>query len=104
MSPENEQSRIKRIRNDQLTGGISAGHEVERAEHILDAVFGIGRHLSVVDLSDNYPASPHVSIEEAAASQVSLQVALEHEITLENSGVSPVKKGLPPCLRVKNSA
>ena len=73
MSPDIEPSRVKRIRNDFLNGGVSAGQEVERAEAMLDIVFGPGRHLLVIDTSDFYPEGPDVSIEEAAAKQTRLQ-------------------------------
>ena len=104
MSPDIEPSRVKRIRNDFLNGGVSAGHEVERAEAILDAVFGPGRDLLVIDTSDFYPEGPDVSIEEAAAEQTRLQEAIDQEIASENLGNSPVKNGLPPCLRAKKTS
>ncbi|KKU01465.1 MAG: hypothetical protein UX03_C0040G0011 [Candidatus Woesebacteria bacterium GW2011_GWE1_45_18] len=104
MSPDIEPSRVKRIRNDFLNGGVSAGQEVERAEAMLDIVFGPGRHLLVIDTSDFYPEGPDVSIEEAAAKQTRLQEAIDQEIVSENLGDSPVKNGLPPCLRVKKTS
>ena len=104
MSPDIGPSRVKRVRNDSLNGGVSAGREVERAEAILDAVFGSGRHLRVIDTADIYADGPRVSIEEAAARQTGLQKAIDHEIVRENLGDSPVKKGLPPCLRVRRTS
>ena len=103
MSPDFEPPRFRRIRNDFLNGGVSAGNEVERAEAILDAVFGPGRHLSVVDKSDFYEEGPHVSIEGAAETQTTLQETIDHEIVGENLGHTPITKGLPPCLRVKKT-
>ena len=103
MSPDFEQPRFRRLRNDFLNGGVSAGNEVERAEAILDAVFGPGRDLSVIDRSDIYTNGPHVSIEGAAETQTTLQETIDHEIVRENLGQSPVTRGLPPCLRVKKT-
>ena len=95
---EKKRSFGSQIVTTSLTGGVSAGREEERIEGILDHIRP-GRNL-VSGREDVYVPGGQVSIEAEAGRTHAIQEGLDNEVVQENLGVTPTKRGLPPCKRV----
>lgn len=74
-------------------------------EVILDATLGVGRDLARPDTTDRWAGrgtENTISVETERERTLRLQEELDRQIEQENLGITPIRKGLPPCLRVRD--
>ena len=81
-----------------IKGSIELSTE-ERMQEILDQV-NPGRELAQTDTTDRW-GGRDISIEEERENTLTLQKELDEQVAQENLGITPIRKGLPPCKRVK---
>ena len=83
-----------------IKGSVAPFSSRERTEDMYDIVKP-GRQLEQIDTTDRWSGREDISIEAERIKTLDIQEKLDKQVEDENQGITPIRKGLPPCKRVK---